>query len=131
MEINYFESLGSSVYPLAAILTGILFLISKKTYELYFVKDLSKYKLKWGINSIVFWGGIALSVGALFQMLGFFYALDAIIHAEDISPTITIIGFFISFISTFAGLLIFIISAIAWKILKSRYNSLIRKTEEK
>lgn len=130
-QISVFESLGFFRFILIAFLLVVLFLIGKKTYELYFNKNLSRIKLKWGMNSIPFWGGLALSFGALYQIIGFFQAIEAIIEAGDISPSIVIQGFLISFASTFIGLLIFVFSVIAWRIFKSRYNYIINKMEEK
>jgi biopolymer transport protein ExbB/TolQ len=71
-----------------------------------------------GLNAILFWGAFAAVLGFLGQCFGIYNAMRAIQQADVISPTITAIGFFISFTSTMIGLTILAISALCWFALR-------------
>ena len=63
-------------------------------------------------------GGIAGISGLFFQTLGLYMAYQAIIEAADISPEILMRGIFVSFYTTFFGLMVFLLSAILWYVLR-------------
>ncbi len=71
-----------------------------------------------GLNSILFWGAFAAVLGFLGQCFGIYNALTAISRAAEMSPTVTAMGFFISFTSTLLGLAVLLVSALCWYALR-------------
>ena len=71
-----------------------------------------------GLNSILFWGAFAAVLGFLGQCLGIYNALTAIRQAAEMSPTVTAMGFFISFTSTLLGLAVLLVAALCWYALR-------------
>jgi biopolymer transport protein ExbB/TolQ len=72
-------------------------------------------KLMLSIKSL---GGIAGLAGLFFQTWGLYLAFQAIQAASDISSIVVMKGVFVSFLSTFFGLGVFLVSMIIWYILK-------------
>jgi len=71
-----------------------------------------------GLNSILFWGGFTAVLGFFGQCLGIYRALTEISHASEISPTVTAMGFYISFIPTLLGLAVLVVAALCWYALR-------------
>ncbi len=113
---------GSMMCLLLIIFVVILVLIVKKSIELFDKGDLSKQKLKAGLNAIPFWGSVSLILGFLWHFWGLMLAMSAIAEANDVSPSIVANGLAVSMISIIFGILIFLFSGIAWMILKWQYN---------
>ncbi|WP_321287290.1 MotA/TolQ/ExbB proton channel family protein [uncultured Sunxiuqinia sp.] len=82
---------------------------------------------KNGLGLILLFGSLAIVSGFLGQAIGLIAAFDAIEAAGDISPSLVAGGLKVSMIAPVYGTLIFILSLIAWGILKEIY---VRKTEE-
>lgn len=74
------------------------------------------------INAVLFWGAFGAVVGLLGQANGIYLALRAISRASDVSPPIIMEGFAISFLTTIMGLLLLLVSALAWMGLRSLYG---------
>jgi hypothetical protein len=85
--------------------------------------------LESGLNAILFWGAMSAVLGFLGQYSGIYKALNIIRGARAISPNVVAAGFAESFTTTLFGLTIFVFSAIAWFVLYSRYQQLLRRTE--
>jgi len=113
---------GSMMWLLLIIFVIILILIVKKSIELFGKGDLSKQKLKAGLNAIPFWGSICFILGFLWHFWGLMLAMSAIAEANDVSPSIVANGLAVSMISIIFGILVFLFSGIAWLILKWQYN---------
>lgn len=79
-----------------------------------------------GLNSILFWGAFAAVLGFLGQCLGIYEALKAISEAEALSPSVMAVGFFVSFTSTLIGLIVLVIAALAWFVLRAWSNRALR-----
>lgn len=71
-----------------------------------------------GLNSILFWGAFTAVLGFFGQCLGIYHALTEISHASEISPTVTAMGFYISFIPTLLGLAVLVVAALCWYALR-------------
>lgn len=111
--------MGIYRWPMILIFFVVLILILKKLVDLYVMRDLSQKKVRWGINAIIFWGGLGLALGLLGQVNALWLALQEIMEASDISPTIVLIGYYLSFSTTFFGLMTFIVAALGWWLLRS------------
>ncbi len=68
-------------------------------------------------NAILFWGALAAVLGFLGQYMGMYNGLQAIARASAISPSVVAMGLAESFTTTLFGLVIFVLSAVAWFVL--------------
>ena len=62
-------------------------------------------------------GLLALVVGVMGQLIGLYYAFNAVEAADDISPAILAGGLKVSLIATIYGFFIFILSYLIWFVL--------------
>ena len=127
--LKLFMEGGFCMWPLLLFAIIILVLSIKKIIDLFFKTDFSQAKLESGINSILFWGGMSVLIGFLGHFHGLYLAMEAISRASDISPAIVAMGYGVSLISVLFGLLILLISAIIWFILRWRFKQLVSKSE--
>jgi biopolymer transport protein ExbB/TolQ len=104
---------------LTALLILIVGLIIWSSASLFGSGEKVGPKLKNRINAILFWGACAAVIGLLGQANGIYLALRAISRASEISPPIVMEGFAISFLTTIMGLLLLLVSALAWWGLRS------------
>jgi biopolymer transport protein ExbB/TolQ len=120
---------GFYMWPLLLFAIIILVLSIKKIIDLFFKPDLSQVKLESGINSILFWGGMSVLIGFLGHFHGLYLAMQAISRASDISPAIVAMGYGVSLITVLFGLLILLISALIWFVLRWRLKKLTLKID--
>lgn len=71
-----------------------------------------------GLNAILFWGCVSAAIGLLGQFSGLWISLNVISQAEVINPSLVFQGLMASFSSTILGLIVMILSAVAWFTLK-------------
>ena len=123
---QFFMWLGPFKWIMIILSVLVAVLIVKKAIELL-IPRFSTKRMASGINAILFWGAVSMAIGVFSQTVSLWAALNEIIHAADISPTIVIIGFYGSFCSTMLGTITLIVAALAWwlfrYILKSRTAS--------
>jgi len=124
--IEFFQNGGPMMWLLLIIAFLIIFLTSKKTIQLFSKQDLPEPVLENGINAIIFWGSIAAVLGFFAHYLGIYNAMQAIAKATAVSPAIIASGYSVSLITILSGLILFIISAIIWFILRWRYRRLVK-----
>ncbi|MEZ5197455.1 MAG: hypothetical protein R2764_13985 [Bacteroidales bacterium] len=105
-----FLLMGPWMWPLILLSLIVLFMILKRVYNLFILKQAKKD----GVNSILFWGSVTFAAGLLAQISGIWMAFDEIMKAADISPMFVLIGFLSSFATTLFGLTIMIIAAFSW-----------------
>lgn len=122
--INFFMSGGMNMWFLLIIAIVIFVISIRKAMQLYGKEELPKPVLETGINAIVFWGAIAAIIGFFSHYWGLYNAMQAIMRANDISPAIVAGGYAVSLITILSGLIIFIISAIIWFVLRSRFKQI-------
>jgi hypothetical protein len=75
-------------------------------------------KFRNGLNAILFWGCVSAAIGLLGQFSGLWLSLDSIRRAEAINPSLLFEGLMASFSTTILGLIVLILSAVAWFTLK-------------
>lgn len=80
--------------------------------------------LQHRLNAILFWGVIAAVTGLLGQYHGIYNALNAIIRATEISPSVIAMGFAESFTTTLWGLVLCVVSAVVWMLLSGPVRKL-------
>ena len=121
--------MGITAWPLLLLAVVIVVLVIQKTIALFFRSaDPANPGLTIGLNAILFWGGAAAVLGILGQLTGIYNALQVIIRATEISPRVIAAGLAESFTTTIAGLAILICSAVAWIVLRGRYDQLTRRS---
>jgi len=76
-------------------------------------------KFRNGLDAILFWGCVSAAMGLLGQFSGLWLSLDAISRAGGaINPSLLFQGLMASFSTTILGLIVLILSAVAWFGLK-------------
>ena len=122
--LNLFIRGGIFMWPLLFIGMGIIIVSVVKAGELFGSKSLGRSRLESGLNGIILWGGLSAVLGFLAHFWGLYMAMLAIREANDISPAIVADGFAVSLITILFGLLIFLLSALAWMLLRWRLKKL-------
>ena len=79
-------------------------------------------RILYGINGIIFWGGVCALLGFLGQYLGIYSALNVVTQAPKINPNLLAQGFTISFSTTIMGMVALLLSALAWFVLYTWYR---------
>jgi len=123
--LNFFNSGGMGMWLFLALIIIIIVLSVKKIIDFLNYKNLNKFQLERGINSIVFWGAISLILGFLWHYIGLYNAMNIIIQAHDIAPDVVVGGYQESLITVLTGLNIFFISSLIWFI----FRCLLKKIE--
>ena len=124
--IQFLRNTGPFMWPLLILTVTIVALTVRKAVELFAMKDLNRDRMEKGLHAILFWGAFSAVLGVYGQLQGIYVALQIIIRATEISPPVIAEGFAISFTTTLYGLVLFMVSGLAWFILLSRYRSLLR-----
>ena len=122
--IQFFREGGEMMWLFLLLVLLIVYLSIKKLIQLYGKEDLPKSTLETGINAIIFWGAISAILGFFAHYLGVYYAMQSIYKANDISPAIVAQGYSMSLITILTGLIIFILSAVIWFILRWRFKQI-------
>lgn len=110
------QNLGAFKIPMMLLLFLLVIVIILLIRDTYFKKGVDIDRRKQGLNSLLVLGSMSVVVGMLGQIMGIWYALEAIIEAEDISPAIIIEGLKASFGTTIFGFIIFIFAFVVWLI---------------
>lgn len=116
--IELFE-MGGTPYMCAVSVCGLLSLFYIVKTTLNFVR---KNYSNRGLDLILLFGSLAVVVGLLSQAIGMYEAFGVIHSVGDISPSLMAAGFQISMITTLYGSFFFVISLLAWGILREIYK---------
>ena len=108
--------------PQTICLVVICLLILKKVGDVYVHTDLPRAKKSKMINAILQLGIFSFFFGVFGQALGILQALRAIEQAGDVSPAMIFGGIKVSMYAPVYGLGIFLVSLVAWSILKNRVD---------
>jgi hypothetical protein len=122
--LYFIRSMGSFGILEIILLAVIAILAIKKTIDLFGRTHLEPAALENGLHAILFWGVIALVSGVLGQVSGIYRALNVIVNAKEISPKMVAMGFAESFTTTIFGLSLFLVAAVIWFALFTRYKRL-------
>jgi hypothetical protein len=120
--IRFFLTMGPMAWPLSLLVVVNVVLIVLVGVRLGDRSRRPDVVLENRLNAILFWGAMAMVLGFLGQYAGIYRALHAIIGASAISPRVVAMGFAESFTTTLFGLQIFVVSAVAWFALSTRYR---------
>ncbi len=115
--------------PLTLLGLLLLTLISIKVINLYVQQPKQAPFASKNLDVILFIGSLCFAYGVLGQTMGIYQMLQFISGArQQVSPQVIAGGLQISFIPSLYGLMIFIISALFWFLLRNRHQQLLRRT---
>ena len=114
---------GGPFMWLLVILTVIVFILSIDKIIKLFFKNSSTCNEKQ-INTILFWGAFGVALGVYAHFLGIYNAFQAISKATSISPAIIAGGYAVSLLPILYALLLFLLSAVVWAVLRWRLNKI-------
>lgn len=120
--------MGPFAWPLFLIAAAEIILIVRWSIELAGPSP-DAGRAEAGVNAILFWGVVAVILGYLGQYSGMYRSLNVIAEAPVINPSLVALGIAESITTTIFGLLILLISSIAWFTLRARCRSLARAAE--
>ncbi len=123
--LYFIQSMGPFGILEIILLAVIVILGIKKTIDFFGRGADDPARHESGLHAILFWGVVALVAGVLGQVSGIYRALNIIINAKEIDPQIVALGFAQSFTTTIFGLTVFIVAAVIWFALYTRYKRLI------
>ena len=83
-------------------------------------------QILYGIHAVLFWGALSAVLGFLGQHSGLYKALTVISQAQEISPNLVAQGFAESLTTTIFGLVVLVLSALAWYALYGWHRRLSR-----
>ena len=121
----FFRAGGPYMWLLLFLAIVIVALAIKKTIDLFSKKTKQPIKLESGINAILFFGVMSFIVGVFAHFLGIYYAMQAIMRANDISPAIVAGGYSFSLITVLSGLFLLMLSSLLWFLLRWKYKGLV------
>lgn len=122
--LHFLRTCGPTGFLLLILSIVVVALAVRGFIQLFARKDAIHPGTRQGVHAIIFWGAFSALLGILGQCTGIYNALGAIARASEISPAVIMAGLAESFTSTLFGLTIFIVSALLWFILHSRYRHL-------
>jgi len=124
--LQFIKEGGPFMILILIVSAGLLVLIIKSIYDLYFKKEGITIAYESTVNAILFWGCISALLGFLGQITGIYIALNIISQAADISPQIVLMGLKVSFNSTLLGPWVLLFSSIIWFVLKGKYKKIVK-----
>jgi biopolymer transport protein ExbB/TolQ len=110
--------------PLTVFGAAALLLALKKGVDVFVNADRPASRHRPTINAVLQIGIFSFFFGILGQALGLLEALQVIEQLGPISPSLVAGGVKVSMITTVYGLLIFLVSFVAWAVLKYRNETL-------
>ena len=113
----FFMWMGPYKWPMIIVSAIVIVLIIKKTIDIIIPGAVAERK-RAGVNAILFWGSFSFALGIFVQTVSIWTALNEIIKAADISPVITLMGFYGSFCPTIFGAGTLLLASLAWWALR-------------
>ncbi len=122
--LSTFQTMGPFAWPLLIIAVANLAMIGLRARDLYGSGAASDARLGARINAVLFWGVVALLLGYLSQYAGLYLSMTAIAQLDGVSTGLVAKGIAESIMATIFGLVIMVLSSIAWFLLRARHRSL-------
>lgn len=114
---RFFFFMGPWKWIMILLAVIVIILIAVKKYEFLIRRKANPKHL----NAILFWGCTTALLGIVAQFSGFWMTLNEITKAPDISPPILLTGYLSSFVAPLFGLIVLLVSAISWWVLRNIY----------
>lgn len=113
-----FRNGGLMMWPLLATAAGILWLSARTAMRLTGGDRSRLEEAGRGLHAILFWGAMAAVLGLLGTVVGVIMMTRAIQAAGTVEPSLAWAGVGVTLITLLFGLLIFLLSAVSWFVLR-------------
>jgi len=123
--MNEFFFQNNVIIWLLLMVAAVILIMIIKTVVALFIKNRADTVVENDLNSILFWGTIGAGLGIFGHFAGIFIAMRSILSKMDVSPAIVSQGYLMSFSHIILGLLILLIAAICWFILRWKYKRVL------
>lgn len=117
-----FLSGGIMMWPMLVVAIGILVLAARTTWLLGRAES-QPSEVERRLQSIVFWGVMSVILGILGTTVGIIQMAQAVSLAGAVDPPLVWGGFGVALVTLIFGLLIFVVSALSWFVLRQWYTS--------
>lgn len=121
--IYAFRSGGVIMWPLALTALAVLTLVLRASHALYVVGDVSRRVRGW-LDGLLFWGAMAIALGALGTFGGISQAASVISAGGGAPTSLVWSAISVSLTTLIFGLGIFVLAGLAWFPLWRRYGQL-------
>lgn len=119
-----FKQMGPMAFPLLIIAAANLVLIVRAVVQLSGSPRKPAVAIQPGIDAILFWGILAWPLGYFGQLSSLYRMLNVVARAGVSNQGPVALGLVGSITSTMFGLLILLVSAVAWFVLRGRCRKL-------
>lgn len=111
------EAGGIVMYPLLVIAIGIVALAGRTAWLLA-RSERAAAEVERPLQGVLFWGGFSVVLGLLGTTIGVIQMAQAIMLAGQVEATLVWGGFGVSLVTLIFGLLIFLVAALLWFMLR-------------
>lgn len=110
--IEFFRSGGVMMWPLLAVAVIVAVMTVRAGLRVH--RDPAGPAGPEHLQSIVFWGAVALALGALGTVVGVMQMATVVSRLPEASPALIWGGVSVTMVTLITGLLVFIVALIAW-----------------
>lgn len=126
--IETFRSGGIMMWPMLAVALGVGWLAVRTGLRLRQGREAPEVARR-GLQAILFWGVMAVVLGALGTVVGLVLATRAIALAGAVEPSLVWGGVGVSLVTLVFGLLIFLFAALVWFALHRWHGRVVRRID--
>jgi len=117
--IGFFMQGGYMMWLLLIISITIIVLTIKNTVHISQLSGTELSKVGPQIHAILFWGCISVVLGFFAHYQGIYLAMQEIMAASEISPSVVAMGYQAALTTILAGMLVCVIAGILWLALRT------------
>lgn len=123
-------ALGFIRWPLAFSAVAVLVLTLWSASRVFRPHASADVNTKAWIDAVMFWGGFAAVAGVLGSLLGIILAAQSVEAQGEVVPTLLAGGIKIALLSSAFGIMILMLAALAWFVLRTRWRILFGRQME-
>lgn len=116
--LRFLMEAGPLIFPLLMLGLVILLLAGWNAIALFVSKGTSTDRRRQGIDSILFWGGIAAVLGFLGQWIGIGRMTRVVAERGIVSPQAVVYGISESLLTPISGMIVLVMAAFLWFFLR-------------
>lgn len=116
--LRFFMEAGPFIFPVLLLGLVVLVLTLWNAIGLLTKKDIEGNRRRQGIDSILFWGGVAAVLGFLGQWVGIGKMTRYIAQEGVVSPPAVAYGISESLLTTISGMVVLLVAAFLWFFLR-------------
>jgi len=122
--IQAFRDGGVMMWPMLVVALGIVWTALRTWTRMQ--QDAASDDVRRGMQSVLFWGGMAALLGLLGTVVGLVVAAQAIARAPEAPASLIWSGVGVTLITLIFGLVIFLFASLAWFGLNTRAARRVR-----